>query len=128
MDAAERHDAGARVKKVGELGCLLQWRVDVDRADDPRLVLGARGGPVATGELTWPTSSNGIEEHAAGLLEVAEGTLIEGCPPSAPPPLELVRKRIRVHSADAVPGLDKELIEHFRTWRPMPACKPSAVP
>jgi hypothetical protein len=84
-------------------------------------------GPVATGELTWPTSSNGVEEHAAGLLEVAEGTLIEGCPPSSPPPLDLVRKRIRVNRADAVPGIDKQLAEHFRTWRPVPPCNPSAA-
>ena len=84
-------------------------------------------GPVAAGELTWPTSSNGIEEHAAGLLDVAEGTLIEGCPPSPAPPLELVRKRIRVHSADAVPGLDKELVEHFRTWRSVPPCSPAGI-
>jgi hypothetical protein len=82
-------------------------------------------GPVATGELTWPTSSNGVEEHAAGLLEVAEGTLIEGCPPSSPPPLELVQKRIRIHAGDAVPGLDKQLVDHFRTWRPVPPCNPS---
>lgn len=79
-------------------------------------------GAVATGELTWPNSSNGVEEHAAGLLEVAEGTLIEGCPPSPPPPLNLVRRRIRVNRVDAVPGIDKELVERFRTWRPVPPC------
>ena len=81
--------------------------------------------PAAGGELTWRTSSNGVEEHAAGLLEAAEGTLIEGCPPSPPPPLDLVRKRIRVNHVDAVPGLDDQLVEHFRTWRPVPPCDPS---
>ena len=81
-------------------------------------------GPVATGELTWPDSSNGVEEHAAGLLDVAERTLIEGCPPSPPPPLDLVRKRIRVHQADAVPGINTQLVEHFRTWRAVPPCNP----
>lgn len=85
-------------------------------------------GPGTTGELTWPTSSNGIEEHAAGLLEVAEGTLIEGCAPSPPPPLDLVRKRIRVNHADAVPGIDTQLVEHFRTWRSVPPCNPSRFP
>jgi hypothetical protein len=85
-------------------------------------------GPAATGELTWPASSNGVEEHAAGLLEVAEGSLIEGCPPSSPPPLDLVRKRIRVNQVDAVPGLDKQLVERFRTWRPVPPCKPFGIP
>jgi hypothetical protein len=84
-------------------------------------------GPVATGELTWPNSSNGVEEHAAGLLDVAEGTLIEGCPPSPPPSLDLVRKRIRVHQADAIPGIDKQLVERFRTWRPVPPCDPSRI-
>jgi hypothetical protein len=85
-------------------------------------------GPAATGELTWPTSSNGVEEHAAQLLEVAEGTLIEGCPPSPPPSLDLVRKRIRVNQVDAVPGLDKQLVERFRTWRPVPPCNPFGIP
>jgi hypothetical protein len=84
-------------------------------------------GPVATGELTWPNSSNGVEEHAAGLLEVAEGTLIEGCPPSPPPPLDLVRRRIRVNHRDAIPGIDKQLVERFRTWRPVPPCDPSRI-
>ena len=82
-------------------------------------------GPVATGELTWPNSSNGVEEHAAGLLEVAEGTLIEGCPPSPPPPLDIVRRRIRVNGIDAIPGIDKQLVERFRTWRPSPPCNPT---
>ena len=85
-------------------------------------------GIVATGELTWPNSSNGVEEHAAELLGVAEGTLIEGCPPSPPPPPDLVRKRIRVNRLDAVPGLDKQLVERFRTWRPVPPCNPSGIP
>ena len=83
--------------------------------------------PVATGALTWPNSSNGVEEHAAGLLEVAEDTLIEGCPPSPPPPLDLVRRRIRVNRLDAVPGIDKQLVERFRTWRPVPPCDPSRI-
>ena len=84
-------------------------------------------GPAATGELTWPNSSNGVEEHAAGLLEVAEGTLIEGCPPSPPPPLDLVRRRIRVNQIDAITGIDKQLVERFRTWRPVPPCDPSGI-
>ncbi len=84
-------------------------------------------GPIATGTLTWPNSSNAVEEHTAGLLEVAEGTLIEGCPPSPPPPLDLVQRRIRVNRRDAVPGIDKQLVEHFRTWRPVPACDPFRI-
>jgi hypothetical protein len=84
-------------------------------------------GPAATGELTWPTSANGVEEHAASLLEVAEGALVEGCPPSPLPPLDLVRKRIRVNQRDAVPGLDKELVERFRSWRPVPPCNPPGI-
>ena len=82
-------------------------------------------GPVATGSLTWPNSSNGVEEHAAGLLEVAEGTLIEGCPPSPPPPIDIVSRRIRVHRRDAIPGIDGQLVERFRTWRAAPPCDPS---
>ena len=82
--------------------------------------------PVAAGTLTWPNSSNAVEEHTAGLLQVAEGTLIEGCPPS-PPPLDLVQRRIRVNRRDAVPGIDRELFERFRTWRPVPPCDPHRI-
>ena len=81
-------------------------------------------GPSVAGTLTWPNSSNGVEEHAAGLLEVAEGTLLEGCPPSPPPAVDLVRRRIRVNHHDAVRGMDEQLVERFRNWRPDPPCDP----
>lgn len=80
---------------------------------------------LATGTLRWPNSPNGVEEHAAGLLEVAEGTLVEGCPPSPPPPIHLMDRKIRVDGRDAIPGIDKQLVERFRGWRPVPPCDPS---
>lgn len=47
------------------------------------------GNSRATGELTWPTSGDRAEAHAAALLDIAERSLVEGCPPaplpSAPP-------------------------------------------
>lgn len=47
------------------------------------------GKPLADGSLTWPSSlEDGIEAHAAMLVEVAEEGLVEGCPP-APLPRDL---------------------------------------
>ena len=110
---------GPMVVSMGEWASTSQTVLDWSWVPDAR--------PGASGELTWPDSSNGVEEHAAGLLDVAERTLVEGCPPTPPPPLDLVRRRIRVHQGDAVPGIDRQLVERFRTWRRVPPCDPARI-
>jgi len=47
--------------------------------------LSPTGETRAEGELTWPTSDDRAEAHAASLLDIAERGFIETCPPSALP-------------------------------------------
>lgn len=43
------------------------------------------------GDLTWPSSYDAAEDHAAALLEVAEAGLVEGCAGKPPGPATLRR-------------------------------------
>jgi hypothetical protein len=86
------------------------------------------GGTVVGGDITWPMSWNAVEEHAALTLKVAEESLVEGCPPSAPPPPDIGDLSIAVHGADAVPQMEQELIEGFRQWRATPPCPSRRTP
>jgi hypothetical protein len=83
-----------------------------------------RGNRVqAAGELTWPNSANGVEEHAARLLDVAERSFVEGCPGAAPPPVESLRDR----GAETPPPF-KELVAGFQAWRAESACGEAKPP
>ncbi|MBX3187028.1 MAG: hypothetical protein KF819_08440 [Labilithrix sp.] len=49
-----------------------------------------RGGSVSgqvSGVLRWPSGCDDAEDHAAELLEIAEGAIEPGCAPAAPPPI-----------------------------------------
>jgi hypothetical protein len=70
------------------------------------------------GELTWPNSANGVEEHAARLLDIAERSFVEGCPDVAPPSVESLRDR----GAETPPPF-KELVAAFQAWRTEPPCR-----
>jgi hypothetical protein len=72
----------------------------------------------AAGELTWPNSANGVEEHAARLLDIAERSFVEGCPDVAPPSVESLRDR----GAETPPPF-KELVAAFQAWRTEPPCR-----
>jgi len=56
-----------------------------------------------TGTLTWPNSSDPMEDHADGLLHILEAGLIEGCAP-APLPALAQAAPPTVSRRDADPG------------------------
>jgi hypothetical protein len=72
------------------------------------------GASRATGELTWPTSDDTAEAHAAALLDVAERSLVEGCPP-APLPASLA-------SPSSQPRVEQALWARLRGYPPPPGC------
>jgi hypothetical protein len=82
-----------------------------------------RGNRVqAAGELTWPNSSNGVEAHAAKLLDIAEASFIEGCPDVAAPSVESLRNR----GAETPPPFE-ELVGGFQRWQTAPPCGAAKV-
>ena len=100
--------------------------VDHDGEDTPGLAVDSRQSRAGGGELTWPNSANGVEEHAARLLDIAETSFVEACPAVPPPPVESLPDR----GAETPPPF-KELVEGFRAWRAAPPCgiaKPGVVP
>jgi hypothetical protein len=88
------------------------------------------GAEPVSGELTYPDSAAVEEDHADVLLEEAEDTLREGCPPVPVPPAVLDFTRApAVNGRDAPGGVAKVqdvLVEALRAWRPPPRCGPGA--
>ena len=77
--------------------------------------LGPDGMPRAEGEVTWPTSGDRAEAHAAALLDIAERGFVEGCPPSTPPK-SASPWRARVNHRDGPPPKEfQRLIDGL--WR-----------
>ena len=77
----------------------------------------------AEGELVW-WSYELDEAHAGELLRVAEGGLVEGCPP-APLPV-LPRKGAGVNPGDASPSRLQDTFA--RVWTALDAYRPVACP
>ena len=76
------------------------------------------------GELTWPGSYEAAEDHAATLLDIAEESLVEGCPRRTPPASASIRARQPVNRLDA-PGdsVDKWLEKAILQWNAIPICR-----
>jgi hypothetical protein len=76
--------------------------------------LGPDGMLRAEGDVTWPTSGNRAETHAAALLDIAERGFVEGCPP-ATPPKSASPWRAHVNHRDGPPKEFQRLIDGL--WR-----------
>lgn len=99
---------------------VLQWAI-VDPGD--------AGRTVARGRLTWPGSSEPGEHHAAQLLDVAERSLLPGCPPAALPaslPLDLGQPAASPAGAkpEQPKGAQSELSARLRQAAAVPAAQP----
>lgn len=99
---------------------LLGWAI-VDAGD--------RGRTVARGRLTWPGSSEPGEHHAAQLLDIAERSLVPGCPPAGLPaslPLDLGQPAVSPLPATPtqITGAQSELATRLRQAAAVPSAQP----
>ena len=96
-----------------------------------------QGRTVARGRLTWPSSSEPGEHHAAQLLDIAERSLLPGCPPAGLPaslPLDLGQPAVSPATATPAPtptqtppqiiGAQSELATRLRQAAAVPAAQP----
>lgn len=82
-----------------------------------------------SGDFSWPDDSDPEDNHVDVLLQEAEATFREGCPP-LPPPLDLLdfTQAPGVNHRDAPEGVDKtqdSLLEALRDWHSPSHCQPS---
>jgi len=117
--------------------------VSAGRPDDPEPDLPAWGstsqtqltwqwtppsGPAFVGVLTWPDSSNAVEEHAAVLLDVAERGFVEGCVRGTVPPKTIVAspdaRRLNDVEGAAVKELADDMTQALERWKTLRACEP----
>src|SRR5262249_47387672 len=68
----------------------------------------AQNKTVATGELTWPDSSNRVEEHADRLVRALEAGLERGCAPARLPASVTSRKQGAKDAATGVSPIDAD--------------------
>ena len=78
-------------------------------------LVGAAGGSYS-GELTWPRAYQAAGDHSAGLVEVFESGLAEGCAPQSPPTLARVDATGRGELAD-------DYRAAFAEWRSLKPCR-----
>lgn len=78
-------------------------------------------GTRASGDFTWPSSSDWVEEHIDGLVRIAEAGLVKGCAPAKLPAPSTAAPG-RVSSIDVDPAqhqaLNKELEARLESLRP----------
>jgi hypothetical protein len=72
-----------------------------------------------SGVLTWPESSDAGEVHAARLLEAAEDSFTETCPPVTVPAGELL--------STGASGGGEARVAALRSWRAPEGCSPRTV-
>jgi len=83
-------------------------------------------GREITGELVWPGSFDGAQDHASSLLNVAELSLIPGCVPRRAPPESLLGPpAISVNPIDAPPqrAFYDKVTAAYKQWARVPQCE-----
>lgn len=84
----------------------------------------AAGGQAFAGTVTWPSSSDGAEEHAAHLLEIAEAGFVPGCRLSDVPNVGAPQLTLVDRSAGAdVSDLRTTLAAAAARWAKTPSCR-----
>jgi hypothetical protein len=83
-------------------------------------------GSAVSGEVKWPSSFDGAEDHAAALLDIAELALVPGCVPQGPPAESVMGRPIMlVNPVDAPPGADfrAKVAAAYKAWTAAPRCQ-----
>lgn len=82
-------------------------------------------GDAIAGDLTWPSSPQGAEDHAVQLLTVAERGLVRGCrggrPPAALPDRHVVVDEFV--DGDDIDRLQRDLTSAHQAWMALAPCR-----
>jgi hypothetical protein len=83
-------------------------------------------GRAFVGELTWPTSYEAAEDHAAVLLNIAEASFIEGCVNRRAPASRASSAnawRLNDVRVEAIDELDDQVRRAFHDWKAVAPCR-----
>ena len=84
--------------------------------------LTASGAPPIAGNVTWPTSYDGGDNHAVELLQVAEAGFIEECTIDRDPAFRKA-DAVLVESYVDLDEIEADLEHAKQRWRTMPPCR-----
>ena len=85
-------------------------------------VLSAAGAPPIAGNVTWPSSYEGADNHAVELLQVAEAGVVESCVTNRVPAFRTA-DAVLVESYVVFEEVAAALTSAQERWRRMPACQ-----
>jgi hypothetical protein len=79
--------------------------------------------PLVVGTVSWPESFNDADTYAASLLRVAEEGFVEGCAPTAPPPLEQISSSGSVFLNQAASQHRQSVVGSYGKWGGVAVCQ-----